>query len=680
MDCSSINNWRPISLLSLQYKLCASALANRIKPIIDNICSANQHGFSSTRPIHCNVINLLDSIHAANASNDNSFLFSTDFFKAFDSVNHNYILEALKTFNFGPVFCRMIKTCLSGKTGGIISSSGGIGPSFTFNQGTGQGDPLSTYLFLISIEILIIKLETSKRLEPVISVVNNLFSYKIPRVFAFADDITVLLKLNSSNVSSLLNIFHSFELISDLRLNKAKCEIMILGLTKKTPFFIRNIGCNIVQKIKTLGFTIDQDISNLQNNFDYVYFKISKIFDYWSKFKLSVFRRKTVALTYGLSQIAYFGTVFSPTREQIDELESLFSKFVLGKEKISKDRTFFSTRRGGMGLPSIRLFIQSLQVGLYNKMCKPNNTSMCAVVSRKVTNAILHNFDTRSPILTLFPFTKKILTNLDSWRLDLPVNYRTFNLLPVFNISHPGVGYVSTKDISIRTAVHNSLSNITMGLISPNKLVLQFKDCRDLINSSLTLVEYFRLRNVVNKIIKNASFTPNLTHIRSFRHLLMSTQKGSKKFRNLIEWKFEHKNTWATKKCITYNFDYMSRHHFDVPGWEFMKYNHLPNEFKQIYLRFLNNTLWLGSQLSKFNKEVDSRCSICKQIQYLPCGKDDKQHVFQNCPVLCEVRSLFNSWLFLLEIPELNFSNFNNEGVSMKHENNSIERLTMIII
>ena len=82
-----------------------------------------------------------------------------------------------------------------------------------------------------------------------------------------------------------------------------------------------------------------------------------------------------------------------------------------------------------------------------------------------------------------------------------------------------------------------------------------------------------------------------------------------------------------------------------------MKYNHLPNEFKQIYLRFLNNTLCLGSQLSKFNKEVDSRCSICKQIQYLPCGKDDKQHVFQNCPVLCEVRSLFNSWFILLKIP-----------------------------
>ena len=56
-----------------------------------------------------------------------------------------------------------------------------------------------------------------------------------------------------------------------------------------------------------------------------------------------MFGRKTVALTYGLSQIAYFGTVFSPTREQTDELESLFSKFVLGKEKISKDRTFFCT-------------------------------------------------------------------------------------------------------------------------------------------------------------------------------------------------------------------------------------------------------------------------------------------------------------------------------------------------
>ena len=137
-----------------------------------------------------------------------------------------------------------------------------------------------------------------------------------------------------------------------------KYEIMILGLSKKSPFFIRNIGCNIVQKIKTLGFNIDENITNLQINFEHVYQKINKIFDYWSKFRLSLFGRKTVALTYGLSQISYFGTILSPTNKQIDELESLFSKFVIGKERISRDRTFFETRRGGVGLPNIKYFIK----------------------------------------------------------------------------------------------------------------------------------------------------------------------------------------------------------------------------------------------------------------------------------------------------------------------------------
>ena len=313
-------------------------------------------------------------------------------------------------------------------------------------------------------------------------------------------------------------------------------------------------------------------------------------------------------------------------------------------------------------------------------MCKANNTSRCAIISRKVSSVVLHNFDIYSPIISLFPFTKNILTNLDEWRMDLPVSYTSFKLLPAFNISHPGSGYVSIKEVSHRTAIHNSVVNLTLGLLAPDNVVLQYKDCRNLIDKTLTLAEYFRLRNVLSKIIKNVKFTPNLTHIKSFRSLLSSTQKGSKKFRKLIEWKNEHGNTWAIEKCKTYNFDFLSRKCLDVPGWEFMKYNHIPNEFKVIYLRFLNNTLLLGRQLSKFNADVDNLCTICKQIRFLPCGMDDKQHVFQVCPVLCEIRSLFNTYLTTLEIPEIDFYNCTNEGISMINESKPTERLTLVIL
>ena len=44
-DVQSINNWRPISLLNVDYKIAAKAVANRIKNVINDIVNNNQTGF-----------------------------------------------------------------------------------------------------------------------------------------------------------------------------------------------------------------------------------------------------------------------------------------------------------------------------------------------------------------------------------------------------------------------------------------------------------------------------------------------------------------------------------------------------------------------------------------------------------------------------------------------------------
>jgi len=44
-DLHTIENWRPISLLNVDYKIATQSIANRIKKILPNIINENQTGF-----------------------------------------------------------------------------------------------------------------------------------------------------------------------------------------------------------------------------------------------------------------------------------------------------------------------------------------------------------------------------------------------------------------------------------------------------------------------------------------------------------------------------------------------------------------------------------------------------------------------------------------------------------
>ena len=58
-----LKNWRPISLLSTVYKIGSSAIANRLKRVLDRIISFSQTGFISGRYIGENTRLIYDLMH-----------------------------------------------------------------------------------------------------------------------------------------------------------------------------------------------------------------------------------------------------------------------------------------------------------------------------------------------------------------------------------------------------------------------------------------------------------------------------------------------------------------------------------------------------------------------------------------------------------------------------------------
>ena len=54
-DTTILDNWRPISLLNVDYKIATKSISNRIKPVLSSIISPSQTGFIKGRYIGENI-------------------------------------------------------------------------------------------------------------------------------------------------------------------------------------------------------------------------------------------------------------------------------------------------------------------------------------------------------------------------------------------------------------------------------------------------------------------------------------------------------------------------------------------------------------------------------------------------------------------------------------------------
>ena len=88
----------------------------------------------------------------------NGMLVTVDIQKAFASVNHQFLILALKRYGFSKTFIKWIKTLLNNQESCIIN--GGI--TTKYFKGTRQGDPISAYLFILVLEIVLNLIKQNK--------------------------------------------------------------------------------------------------------------------------------------------------------------------------------------------------------------------------------------------------------------------------------------------------------------------------------------------------------------------------------------------------------------------------------------------------------------------------------------------------------------------------------------
>ena len=364
----SIKNWRPISLLNIDYKIISGVIANRLKQKINPLISNCQKGFLTGRNIgECTRI-VSDLIHKMKKKNMKGIFLLIDFEKAFDSLEWSFIDKTLSYFNFGEnirkwinIFYTNIKSC--------ILNNGHCSERFELGRGVRQGDPLSPYLFILATEILASAIIRSKDIKG-IKVDDT--EYLISQL---ADDTTLFLENNENSFKRCIHILEQFSSISGLKMNYTKTLAIKIGLSEKLKYNLeneKNIVWQLEGKFKLLGIEYDLDVEDFTNlNYEKKFKEYVKVLNSWSCRNLTIYGRICVIKSLALPKLVHlFSALPDPAPDMFRRLNTESFKFIWGgkAEKIKRTTMYNDYENGGFKMPNFELFCMAQKLTWIKKL------------------------------------------------------------------------------------------------------------------------------------------------------------------------------------------------------------------------------------------------------------------------------------------------------------------------
>ncbi|KAK9058221.1 hypothetical protein SSX86_023061 [Deinandra increscens subsp. villosa] len=354
---ASFTDYRPISLVGLQYKVISKILANRMSGIMDQIISPEQSAFIKGRQILDGPLMLNEIVDWYRFKKKPLLLFKIDFAKAYDTVSWDYLDTMLHFMGFGDKWRSWVRACLSSTRASILINGS---PSAEFNIGRGlrQGDPMAPFLFILVMEGLHVFIEDSVAagLYKGIQIKNLNLSHLF-----YADDAIFIGQWSLENVSNIIEMLKIFHQVSGLSINFQKSSIFGIGVnTKELARFAKIVGCKSdCLPFSYLGLPVGKNMSRIANWIP-ILEKFNKRLNKWKRNLLSIGGRATLVTSVLGALGSYYFSMFPLPRNVIKKLESIRARFFWGfddQEKkspwIKWDLVLTSKENGGLGFGSL---------------------------------------------------------------------------------------------------------------------------------------------------------------------------------------------------------------------------------------------------------------------------------------------------------------------------------------
>ena len=638
-----LKNWRPISLLNITYKIGSASIADRLKTVLPQLISSDQSGFIKNRFIGDNIRLIYDIIDHLTSSNLPGLLLILDFEKAFDSLDWNFMQKTLRAFGFGIDMCKWISLFFN-NIKSTVSVNGQLSNWFNIFRGCRQGDPISPYLFILCVEIMGIMIRENNEIKGI--VINDIEN----KITQYADDSEILLNGDRKSFEETFRTIETFSKASGLKLNVNKTNAVWLGSRQNSPIRFMphlDVRWNPV-RFKILGIWFTNDLVDcFELNYNDKFLEIRKLYLIWLKRNLTPLGRIAILKSLILSKLIFLWILLpNPPDDIVNKIQASVFEFIWNSktDRISRKTSIKSLDSGGLGIPSIKHYIQALKLTWVRRLHTSDHKWKDIFISKFPNCKTLENFGGdfsnnafnmfwRDVFLAYNCFAQKLKVEESEDFLAEPL-FLNMNILvdkkPILYENWVAKGVLCIGDLIKETGEFLSYIDFNRKFDIQGNNFLQYMGC------------VAAIRAYKQKL--NALF--DLTSTRSERNLLTKTIfsifKGSKLYYDVLLGKEnipKYCQKWTEKLNVEVNWKKV---------YEIIC-NIREIKLKWFQIRLMTRILGTNIVLFGMNIRNDDICSFCNE------ERETIEHLFSECNVIWNLLNAFKSKLIELNIVDRSF-------------------------
>ena len=355
-DQEEITNYRPITLLNVDYKIIAKSYANRLKQVIGNLVGKNQRGFIPGRDIRSNIMESILALEIAKRKKLSGAMILWDFEKAFDRLDREFLWSTMEQTQMGTEFIKSIQL-LHWNSQATILVNGYFTNIIKVESGVRQGCPIAPMLFALSSEPLRAAVE-----------------YDTQFTGLQLDDIRLTLQMFADDTNGFITSELDYQRINYHLEMYQQASGHKLNIKKSVTIPFGNFDTTILQPLRILDKMETESLLGVKfgwigvpthSSIELVTNKFKCKLEKWKCWPMSMYGRSLISKVSMASHLWYVAQFLDSKDEDWKEVWNLYWKFIFQgsiKCKIAYKDAIKKRINGGIGAINLKLQIQALQI------------------------------------------------------------------------------------------------------------------------------------------------------------------------------------------------------------------------------------------------------------------------------------------------------------------------------